>query len=735
MLASKGEVLRAQNLYQAALSDFPNNRELKEALKDLGNEKEQKIGEFVPTETVNNLVSRFQLEEFEALIIEANSLLNEYETDFVVWNLLGAALAQIGKMADATLAFKKVVELNPNFADGHNNLGNIFYGDGNYREAVVFFEKAVALEPNFPSAFINLGHAQKESGRLDEAIAAYNEAARLEPENVVILNHLGLVLIEKKNFSEAVRVLTRAKRVNRLYLDSHINLGTALLGAEKIQEAIASCRSALEIQPNSAEAFLGLGICAREVKDFSEALKAFNEALRINPRFVEALSNRGVVLAETEDVAGAMRSYKEALRFAPNHLDARFNLGISQRMLGLELEAIDSFDLVIAQDPTYVAAYLEKAKIFSHQAKFVDAMVCFELALKSRPEYALAYVNMGVLLTDQREYIEAAKAYEKALAIEPGDPEAKSNLGINYLTRGKFAEGFALYEWRETHSESSLSSLDIKKPRWRGERGSSVLLLSEQGIGDIILFASIIREICEVSEQVFFHCDARLVALFRRSFPSNLVLREPGQTFAENEIQYHLPIGSLPLYFRPNIESFKNGSGSYLLADQTQAEALRVRLKSGDHRAVVGVSWRGGSKKNPRSRLRHIELAELAAVFDKKKYKLVSLQYGSVEQELRDLDQDNTQIQSLPEIDNFNDLDGFASLIAACDHVVSVDNLTVHFSAALGVDTAVILPFSSGWRWGEGPRKSYWHEVVTLYRQEVVGSWEEPLNQLREIFG
>ena len=88
-------------------------------------------------------------------------------------------------------------------------------------------------------------------------------------------------------------------------------------------------------------------------------------------------------------------------------------------------------------------------------------------------------------------------------------------------------------------------------------------------------------------------------------------------------------------------------------------------------------------------------------------------------------------VQKIPEVDNFNDLDGLAALVDACDHIVSTDNLTVHIAGALGKKTTVLLPFSADWRWGVKREDSFWHSSLRLLRQENISDWSTPLEKLR----
>ena len=112
-------------------------------------------------------------------------------------------------------------------------------------------------------------------------------------------------------------------------------------------------------------------------------------------------------------------------------------------------------------------------------------------------------------------------------------------------------------------------------------------------------------------------------------------------------------------------------------------------------------------------------------------YKYINLQYNPKDEELDALRNDfGIEIDTVSEIDNFYNLDGLAALISACDLVISIDNLTVHLSGALGIKTYVLLPLSADWRWGVKSKTSYWHSALRLFRRQNVNNWEEPLNTL-----
>ena len=146
---------------------------------------------------------------------------------------------------------------------------------------------------------------------------------------------------------------------------------------------------------------------------------------------------------------------------------------------------------------------------------------------------------------------------------------------------------------------------------------------------------------------------------------------------------------------------------------------------------LIGISWNTKSQI-PMSAFRNILLSDLASNLHGTNTKLVNLQYDDNSNEIKDLrNKLGIELLKVPEIDNKNDIDGLASLISACDLVVSIDNLTVHLAGSLGVNTKILLPYTMDSRWGIKGKESYLYSSVKLYRQTKLGNWEKVLKQLR----
>jgi tetratricopeptide (TPR) repeat protein len=98
------------------------------------------------------------------------------------WFAKGIALEEdVNSYAQAIEAYQKTLELDPNHAAAHINLGTLFYNRQDYAKAEEHYRKAVAVDPRYALGYFDLGNVLDETGRLREAIHAYNQAVRLAP--------------------------------------------------------------------------------------------------------------------------------------------------------------------------------------------------------------------------------------------------------------------------------------------------------------------------------------------------------------------------------------------------------------------------------------------------------------------------------------------------------------------------------------------------------------------------
>ena len=382
--------------------------------------------------------------------------------------------------------------------------------------------------------------------------------------------------------------------------------------------------------------------------------------------------------------------------------------------------------------------------LYYRQARFHDSIACYQLGLQMTPGHDTQLLNLAVTFEQVGRYNDALACYKQLLEKNPEHAASNSNIALNLLRLGEFAAGWARYEWRwPAAHEEHYQQFSI--PRWHGEPldGKTLLVWAEQGIGDHIMFASMLRELTEVAGELHFEIYARLDTLFQRSFPGVRFIRREQQ--GEQEVSgkklfqqswprsdFQIPMGSLPAIFRPARESFL-GRSPYLIADPDEIRMLREDYRRQfPGKRLIGISWRGGKTVHNEMQSRNIAfkyLAQLAACSD---VQLIDLQYDSTLEDLTQAAQAGAPMYHDERIDARVDMDKQASQICALDAVVSVDNTTVHLAGALGAPAYALLPLNPNWRWGITGERAYWYDSVQLIRNREIASWEAAIASVIE---
>jgi tetratricopeptide (TPR) repeat protein len=110
-------------------------------------------------------------------------------------NLLGALLSEAGQVAEATAAFARATDLDPDNARYAANLGGACARAGRWREAAEAYERADALAPSAANA-LRLGSVYRRLGDQDKALAAFSAARERGDETAAAF--LGIALIQSE---------------------------------------------------------------------------------------------------------------------------------------------------------------------------------------------------------------------------------------------------------------------------------------------------------------------------------------------------------------------------------------------------------------------------------------------------------------------------------------------------------------------------------------------------------
>ena len=468
--------------------------------------------------------------------------------------------------------------------------------------------------------------------------------------------------------------------------------------------------------------------------DLARAEAGYLAVLSLAPRQADALHLLGVLRDQQGQHKKAVALIRQALEQAPGEAAFHGNLGTALLSLGREADAEAAYRTAVSLDPSYAEGHYNLANLLRRRGDASAARAAFAAALGLQPGHLRARNNLAMLLWEDLDDPDGAAAeFARLLALAPDWPVARMNHGLFLLASQQYEAGWQEYDWRWRNPAYVERDWGLGLPRWDGRPLSGPLLIwGEQGVGDQILYGSMIADAALLcGGELVVAVDPRLVDLFRRSLATDTVHVVARGTKVEAVAQ--CPFGSLGQWLRRSVTDFASGRrAGYLRTDEmvTQQLAVRYRDLAGPGRTIAGLSWRSGNSSIGRAK--SVPLHDLLPVLQSQGIFWVCLQYGDVTDDLAWLAAQGVAMYRDPSVDSLQDMDRFASQIAALNRVVTVSNTTVHVAGALGVPCQLLLARGRGrlWYWpGEGAA-SLWYPGVTMLRQHEPGNWAMPIRQL-----
>lgn len=514
-------------------------------------------------------------------------------------------------------------------------------------------------------------------------------------------------------------------------LAHYVNSANACTQRHDYASALQFAQLAVAIAPAIPEGWYQLAQAEAGLGNRTKSLKALEQARVHAMQSADAQNSIGLRLLELDALAEAESCFLRALALQSGHAMARSNLGQLKQLQGRPVEAEEHFRLALQQHPELPFLGVNLGSALHEQERYEEAETVLRQALDQDPNLPQGWKNLAVVLTSQKRDAEAITCYEQMIRLSPADPEARWGLALLQIKARDYPRAWDNFEYRWQVRDLNLKPLRSTRPLWLGQQiDGSLLLWGEQGLGDQILFGSILPETVSSAKHTIVALDKRLIPLFKRSM-AGLEFVDLAKVDDTLQFREQLPFGSLPRYFRKSDQSFAAARHPYLSADRDRVAELRQKIDR-PGKLVCGISWHSSRKQLGRHK--SMPLEQLVTPFDPDRFHFVNLQYGNTETERQALAAAyGTEVQSLSEIDCFNDIDGLAALIDACDVVLTISNSTAHLAGALGKTTLLLLPWSEGrlWYWANHEGRNPWYPSVEMFAQENPGDWDSPLRALK----
>jgi tetratricopeptide (TPR) repeat protein len=442
----------------------------------------------------------------------------------------------------------------------------------------------------------------------------------------------------------------------------------------------------------------------------------------------QALTRQAQALKAQGQLDAAEAAFARILAGHPHHPVALWNLGLLLIEREKHDEALALADATLAVAPNHGRALLLRGDALTGLAQLHAAIAPYERAGRDPALRSDALVKLGSAKAGLGQSEAALAALDQAVALASDPAFARYRRGIVRLQYRDFG-GWDDYEARWSldtflaqsgGAASPLAGQLARGPTVDDVAGKRVLVLGEQGVGDQVMFASMLPDLARVARTVTCICDPRLVRLFSASFPSIAFAGPAEARVSRSDIDVVVAIGSLGVAFRRSAAAFPGTA--YLAPRQAVRDRWAQRLGDAGGRLRIGLAWRGGVPTTRRGQ-RSLDLAQLAPLLDLPDVEIVSLQHGDVSAELAAANADRARPITAFPASELHDFEEVAGLAAELDLIVSVQTALVHVAGAICRPCLTLVPQNPEWRYTADGTTLPWYGSAQIFRQRRPGDW------------
>ena len=424
---------------------------------------------------------------------------------------------------------------------------------------------------------------------------------------------------------------------------------------------------------------------------------------------------RGHTANRRADYAHAATCFQRVLTWHPTHIEARAGLGNSYFLRGDWAAATPIYEALAPELPDHPDVPNCLGKCYRMQLRLPEAIAQYRNAVSLQPTEAM-YNELAWTLFESGDITAATEAYREGLNRFPQNHDLLYGYGFFLMHIGKWDEGFPLYEerWRTTKLGPRYHNIvgNLTRPMWDGKTpltGKTVMVVSEQGAGDLIQFVRFAKTLVAMGTIVDI-----LAPPFMASIMATVPWARAVHTRYEQipDYDFYVPLMSCPLFF-----GMRPGQIPGMDAPYISAPAPQPRFSE---KPTVGLVW-AGDPNNDYEFYRSPNFEAYKPLIDAHPdIAFVALQVGPQAAQAADYIAAGKLIDGTKTIRDYGDT---ANAFTAIDLLISSCTSPVHLAGAMGIPACLLLSACPDWRWYQEETSTAWYPSQHIYRQQHLGEW------------
>ena len=382
---------------------------------------------------------------------------------------LGRTLLTNGDLAAADEVFSKLIEREPDNAQGHYWLGQVNIKRKDFEKGIVDLDRSVRLAPDNIKLREALAKAYVDAGLNDKAIETLNKALAITPDNRDVLLELADVYLKQDNKEEAGKALKEvvgngvdveltSKVLDRL----DYSKGIAMLEQKQFDDALAVFEAIDQVVPDVLVVWVGMARAYYGMGKEDQAEEYFRKALEKNPGNVEAGLGLAQLLTDQGRVDEAIDAYthlnKAELGGREEDVKAALALLYSQKAQDLAKAIIET-----PEGELDVAKAVNTGKELV-LLKVKESVQVFSALSRYAADNAQIYYWWGRALTLNGDYKEAISKVKKSTELMPDNTALQTELAKLYAIAGNIDQAIKMFrQFKERNPEDLSTRLLLAK--------------------------------------------------------------------------------------------------------------------------------------------------------------------------------------------------------------------------------------------------------------------------------
>ena len=594
----------------------------------------------------------------------------------------------------------------------------------NEPKAIEAYLELIKLQDINYNDYLNLSISYYKNSELDKALEFAQKAYSLNEKDYSVNIHLAAIYDSKNEYENAVNHLLFVAQT-KPDIDLYYRIGVLYKKLKNDEMAVTYFNAILDVDPDNKNALLNIALIFKN-HDKNVTIEIFNKLLEKYPEDEILIEQMFFVYLKMQNFDEAYIAAEKLISLNPfesNYLiyaaDVLVDLYKYDKALEYYKKALDSYS-----DPNYVE--IQIAYIYSCTNRDDEAREILKKHLDSKG----ARIDLAFMECRNRN-IEPVREYmnehlTKVLKADEIDErvhetiyalklDKKFGIDLDVISELKDeGQEFILKRQRE-YLNKNFHNQDIT--------GKRVLLYSNNGIGDLFMFARYIHHVIEKASKTFIQIPDNCRKIFEYSFPQAEFIKDD-ILLDDSQYDYSSSVFQLLTNLDVNLRDIEGSKGYLFIDDETVKEKSQLDFMKTDKKKV-GLFWQG----NPTLLTnRSIKLEKLKPLFELENIQYYSFQITKIDFESEELKQTLPIVDLAPHIKNYADTAGFLKNI---DTLVTIDTSIANLAGAMGIKTYLLLPYSTEWRWFKDNEKTPWYDSIKIFKQIEPNNWDEVVQRVK----